>query len=43
MDYFYELNDKARAKEMLEKYIELGKDENNLSNAKNVLVVMGKS
>jgi len=43
MDYFYELNDKARAKEMLEKYLELGKDENNLNNAKNVLVVMGKS
>ncbi len=43
MDYFYELNDKVRAKTMLEKYIEMGKDETNLNNAKNVLIVMGKS
>lgn len=43
MYYFYEKQDKAKAKELLEKYLTLGKDKDNLDNAKNVLVVMEKS
>lgn len=42
MDAFYEAGDKVKAKEMLEKYIAIGKDENNINNAKNVLIVMEK-
>jgi tetratricopeptide (TPR) repeat protein len=42
MDYFYELEDKANARKMLEKYLEIGKDEGNLSNARNVLAVMDR-
>jgi tetratricopeptide (TPR) repeat protein len=43
MDYFYEQGDKENAKRLLEKYLKLGKDEANLDNARNVLVVIGRS
>ncbi len=42
MYYFYEKQDKAQAKQMLEKYLKIGKDEDNINNAKNVLTVMEK-
>ena len=40
MNYFYEVKDEAKAKVLLEKYIELGKDDGHLNNAKNVIAVM---
>jgi tetratricopeptide (TPR) repeat protein len=43
MDYFYEQGDKENAKRLLEKYLKLGKDETNLDNARNVLVVIERS
>lgn len=42
MYYFYEKQDKVKAKAMLEKYLTMGKNEDNINNAKNVLVVMEK-
>ncbi len=43
MDYFYEQGDKENAKRLLEKYLKVGKDEANLENARNVLVVIERS
>lgn len=40
MNYFYEVKDEARARELLEKYIEIGEDDGHLNNAKNVIAVM---
>jgi superkiller protein 3 len=43
MEYFYGASpDKVKAKEMLEKYLEIGKDDAHKSNASNVLAVMAK-
>ena len=42
MYYFYEKQDKVKAKELLNKYLGVGKNKDNLDNAKNVLVVMEK-
>jgi tetratricopeptide (TPR) repeat protein len=42
MYYFYEKQNKDKAKQLLDKYLSIGKNKDNLSNAKNVLVVMGK-
>jgi superkiller protein 3 len=42
MEYFYGLEDRPRALEMLKKYVELGQDEAHLSNAKSVIVVIEK-
>ncbi len=45
MIYFYEAEHKdvPRAKEMLSKYVELGKDQGRLDNAKAVLIVIEKT
>ena len=43
MNYFYEVKDEAKAKELLEKYIQIGKDDAHLSNAKNVIAVMSSN
>lgn len=40
---FYEQQDKAKAKELLQKYLEIGTDENKKNNAQNVLVVIEKT
>ena len=40
MHYYYEAGDAERAKAMLERYLEIGKNEVNRDNASNVLVVM---
>ncbi len=42
MEYFYGLEDRPRAMEMLKKYVELGQDEAHLNNAKSVIVVIEK-
>jgi len=42
IEYFYGLEDRPKAKEMLNKYVEIGQDEAHLSNAKNVIVVIEK-
>lgn len=42
MYYFYEKQNKEKAKQLLNKYLSVGKNKDNLSNAKNVLVVMEK-
>ncbi len=39
---FYEKKDYKRAQEMLNKYVELGKDEGHVSNAKSLLVVISR-
>jgi tetratricopeptide (TPR) repeat protein len=39
---FYEKKDYKRAQEMLNKYVELGKDEGHLNNAKSLLVVISR-
>lgn len=43
MHYFYDKNDRENAKKLLERYIEIGKDEAKLNNAKSVLIVMEKT
>lgn len=40
MDSFYEQGDPVHAKELLTKYLEIGKDEANINNANNVLAVI---
>lgn len=40
MNYFYEVKDEEKAKVLLDKYIEIGKDNGRLNNAKNVIAVM---
>lgn len=40
---FYEQQDKAKAKKLLQKYLEIGTDENKKNNAQNVLVVIEKT
>jgi tetratricopeptide (TPR) repeat protein len=40
MNYFYELDDRDRAKQMLQTYVERGQDEGHVSNAKSVLAVI---
>ena len=42
MEYFYGLEDRPKALEMLKKYVEIGQDEAHLSNAQNVIVVIEK-
>jgi len=42
MIYFYDDEDKVKARVSLEKYVEIGEDEAHISNAKSVLAVMGK-
>ncbi len=42
MEYFYGSQDTAKAKPLLEKYLEIGKDEAHLTNARNVLKVMDR-
>jgi superkiller protein 3 len=42
MEYFYGLEDRPKALEMLKKYVEIGQDEAHLSNANNVIVVIEK-
>lgn len=42
MHYFYDKKDKARAKQMLQKYLQLGKNPKNLEDAKAVLAVIGQ-
>ena len=39
--YFYEVNDKVKAKVLLEKYIELGKNNDHLNSAKDFIILMG--
>lgn len=43
MDYFYERGDKENAKRLLEHYLKIGKDQGNLDNARNVLIVIERS
>jgi tetratricopeptide (TPR) repeat protein len=40
MAYFYNKKDRTRAKQMLTKYLELGKDKDHLNNTRSVLVVI---
>ena len=40
MNYFYEVKDEEKARVLLDKYIEIGKDNSHLDNAKNVIAVM---
>lgn len=42
MIYFYDDEDKVSARKSLEKYVEIGKDEAHISNAKSVLAVMDR-
>ncbi|MFZ0431011.1 MAG: hypothetical protein WAO20_23055, partial [Acidobacteriota bacterium] len=40
MGLFYDANDRSRARDLLQKYLTLGKDEAHLDNARNVLTVI---
>jgi tetratricopeptide (TPR) repeat protein len=43
MDFFYGLSENERARNMLEKYLEIGENQDHISNTKNVLLVIEKS